>query len=79
VTRRCCPVITCFSDPESKNFNNLIVISFGLARELQFCTAARRQTDLCRMARRHPFACAAAFLPAMRPKTAPDMRPVPLA
>jgi hypothetical protein len=27
----------------------------------------------------HPFARAAAFLPAMRPKTAPDIRPVLLA
>jgi hypothetical protein len=27
----------------------------------------------------HPLASKAALLPAMRPKTAPDMRPVPLA
>ena len=30
-------------------------------------------------AARQPFADAAALLPAMRPKTAPDIRPVPLA
>jgi hypothetical protein len=28
---------------------------------------------------RHPFACVAALRPAMRPKTAPDIRPVLLA